>query len=1530
MGFNRFKQIAPIESDSVTPLCSETTQFCLTSADLDRPDQVVNVTNEDKDVVYRFEKVASATIPNKFTRRWVLIDANNQNKLCSVTMSPFHAYIEFEDMIRNIVKKVHVKAKEKGLYRQFAVPLDSLEGQAVVNNSAVNEQIFRWSTKKYHLERILNAATSFYPSPDVVVPPVPASDLVATSQKPSTKAEIVAKCKKISAIPISFIIDLDLKKVGLHQALSSAFVTIVSNWRKDSANYVDDSHNEDAMMVSNEQIQEGQENEGFLLEPNVEQATQNPSHQPVLIEVHDEDNNVFMQANEPEYIQHPQTIIGAEIAPNKILRPVENSEILDPQISTLQVSSENVPISYVSVDGYGNQEGGITNHAFPALSIPPESEPSNHFNNGPTESHFSNSEFKSLPESSNKADILAPAQEHMPFRKKKLLARMLSRKCPVSGKIFLVIGGKSKKQRRLHSCFLGAKCPAKGRFSRRISRATGRIESLPSLNGKENRLINTIFGGESTVLNTESDFLFKLLQAQKRCSITGQFLGFLGPVLVQCYSAQSKLGRGSNERNAFMDKLNEAMLQVQNAEKYQNIEPHLCLLGKKCPVNGKILDLTSETKKENKKQKGHGLPSQCPMSGKCLFTGKLLAICPKLITQGHQFTPVNMLDQPFPCPSHQDYVVMPGNACIYCPSISVASDYCECPEHVHYACDSSTIQNFDFFESPQFGFQNNCEDSSRPVIVVNVNTCSDEELGKYNGDVNQASLPVIHTTYPDPQVFTNYAPDITTQCDGNHDQLMTDENCYDFKEHDLPQQDGHQCQHNHDYHSQHETKYYVDQMIRQFDNFQHKRNTLERSVNPNTHSYLAESEQDAANTIEHLKSCNKYDCGKSELSLNYNREATTNSPSSIKLNLNLNESSNKHNSVQRLAENITQQVFRLSQQNSNTDNIIENITDMIIARLDNSASLTNSLHEAKAHAKNNSNTLKSKPVLRKSTRYSDIGNIMNKEPLTSNYTRVRVDELDNLDRTDDEKNIDIIKHADSSKVGTLPEFQTSNMLQKRPQSVRFEEDENWEDEDEDNNNELTLGQDVHRDVNPMYMVEPSASSLSSSNGAVSLRHISSSSSDNSYFIEDDKTSRKLKKAVKHGILGGFEKVSKVAQVTGVGNVAEKVLGISKSGYGYDEITGHVHGNGKRYLKHRLDMEKTKNRSVSGFGSRNKDIKGDIGARNVVKNDVDEFPHVEKAVQKVYETENDHDDELEEQYTSDEENEDSVYDEFHNIRQDEHGNMMLHTHGHERFHKDSKKHKREKKHKDERERRSLKNLLAVGSKDKQGLKYEIKNSRHPKTRKNRDTKTHPSSSESSSSQSFEDESGSSGNIENYIPISSKYGKFIPGRSVKNPSKEYRRFANRNRNLKRKNVEHNKTHREKRYVYCPRPSEYNDSDHEDDYEDDNDEDYGSDSITNENERQRDRRRRRVRRQRAFLSRIPIRRQYDTWHGPSRVSSFEYSLQRGVAAVPQPIVPRHVLKRVQPIVQPIVQPVVQPIYQEPDYYNEPIDTEYFYEEV
>lgn len=200
-------------------------------------------------------------------------------------------------------------------------------------------------------------------------------------------------------------------------------------------------------------------------------------------------------------------------------------------------------------------------------------------------------------------------------------------------------------------------------------------------------------------------------------------------------------------------------------------------------------------------------------------------------------------------------------------------------------------------------------------------------------------------------MFTNYAPDITTQCDGTNDQLMTDENCYDFNEHGLPKEDGHQCQHNHDYNSQHETQYYVDQMIRQFDKFQHKKNYFERSLNPNTHSCLAESKQGAANTIEHLKSCNKYDHGKSELSLNYNREATVNSPSSIKLNLNMNESSNKHNSVQRLAENITQQVFRLSQQNSNTNNIIENIADMIIARLDNSASLNNSLHEAKAHAK---------------------------------------------------------------------------------------------------------------------------------------------------------------------------------------------------------------------------------------------------------------------------------------------------------------------------------------------------------------------------------------------------------------------------------------------------------------------------------------------------------------------------------------------------------------------------------------------------
>lgn len=212
------------------PLSKTTQKFGISNCQSDQPEKTVDVTDSSGNVVYRFEKTMGGGIPNNFITKWVLVDANSLHQVAAVNMTPFKTCIEVEDIIRKVVRKIHVKAK--GKYKQFKLPLGCGNGEDAnmdPNTTATMNQIYRWSTKKYHLERILNAACSIYPSPDVVVAPAQAN------KKACPKREIIGKCRRISTKPMNFELDLDLNKVELPQALASAFVTILLSWGKQKA-----------------------------------------------------------------------------------------------------------------------------------------------------------------------------------------------------------------------------------------------------------------------------------------------------------------------------------------------------------------------------------------------------------------------------------------------------------------------------------------------------------------------------------------------------------------------------------------------------------------------------------------------------------------------------------------------------------------------------------------------------------------------------------------------------------------------------------------------------------------------------------------------------------------------------------------------------------------------------------------------------------------------------------------------------------------------------------------------------------------------------------------------------------------------------------------------------------------------------------------------------------------------------------------------------------------------------------------------
>ncbi|VVT56996.1 uncharacterized protein SAPINGB_P005482 [Magnusiomyces paraingens] len=216
--------------DCFIPLCKKTQKFNISNCSSSNPDKTVDVTNSCGEVVYRFEKILNGGIPNNFVTKWVLVDTNSLNQVAAVNMTPFKTCIEVEDIIRKVVNKVQIKAK--GKYKQFKLPFccGSQENQGMDPNvAATAKQIYRWSTKKYHLERILNAACSIYPSPNVVVAPT------QPKKRKCPRREIIGKCKPISTQPMNFELDLDLKKVELPQALASAFVTILLSWGKQKA-----------------------------------------------------------------------------------------------------------------------------------------------------------------------------------------------------------------------------------------------------------------------------------------------------------------------------------------------------------------------------------------------------------------------------------------------------------------------------------------------------------------------------------------------------------------------------------------------------------------------------------------------------------------------------------------------------------------------------------------------------------------------------------------------------------------------------------------------------------------------------------------------------------------------------------------------------------------------------------------------------------------------------------------------------------------------------------------------------------------------------------------------------------------------------------------------------------------------------------------------------------------------------------------------------------------------------------------------
>lgn len=224
---------------SPTPLAQSTQKFTITNTNSTQPNKTINVTNENGEIIFKFENTSTASLPNGFTRKWTLVDTASLQKVAAVNMSPFKTYIEVEDLVRKIVRKIQIKMKKSGRIQQFKIPWFSNDStdtniSANPNKTAAMKQVYRWSTKKYQLERVLNTACSIYPSPDIVITPAPQT-IPQHGKCPKCRVtEIVGRCRQLSTKPLNFELDLDLKKVDLSEALTSAFVAILTKWKKKS------------------------------------------------------------------------------------------------------------------------------------------------------------------------------------------------------------------------------------------------------------------------------------------------------------------------------------------------------------------------------------------------------------------------------------------------------------------------------------------------------------------------------------------------------------------------------------------------------------------------------------------------------------------------------------------------------------------------------------------------------------------------------------------------------------------------------------------------------------------------------------------------------------------------------------------------------------------------------------------------------------------------------------------------------------------------------------------------------------------------------------------------------------------------------------------------------------------------------------------------------------------------------------------------------------------------------------------------
>lgn len=216
------KERALTSHSNAKPLCSNIQTYSFSSPNSSPHGQCVNVTNGAGTVAYTFQKI-TPNIPGRFAK-WGMMDNTSNRQIATVNMSPLDTHMEVEDIVRKIVRKIQVKMKKKGAYRQFEVSNCEGNVNALAN---IPPSVYRWNTYSYHLERILNAACAVYPSPDV-----PKPYMIPPQTSTVNTVEIVGRARNLNCESFNCQLDLDPKKVDTRCALASAFMNILSSWKR--------------------------------------------------------------------------------------------------------------------------------------------------------------------------------------------------------------------------------------------------------------------------------------------------------------------------------------------------------------------------------------------------------------------------------------------------------------------------------------------------------------------------------------------------------------------------------------------------------------------------------------------------------------------------------------------------------------------------------------------------------------------------------------------------------------------------------------------------------------------------------------------------------------------------------------------------------------------------------------------------------------------------------------------------------------------------------------------------------------------------------------------------------------------------------------------------------------------------------------------------------------------------------------------------------------------------------------------------